>query len=346
MRALVEKELLKVEDEQVLSESLVQMVERNRTDLIKKIHFSNRQRKIKRLVVGVSIAASILLISTLAFFYFNDSPMGQIEIAEQVKDIDPGTNRATLLLESGESIVLHEDKTGIIINEEGIAYTDGTDITNPSSAQYAIMSTPRKGQYSLVLPDGTKVWLNAESSIRYPMAFHGNERSVELKGEAYFEVAHNTKQPFIVETRSQRLKVLGTVFNINDYADEDKTITTLITGKVELHSLLNRSSQILAPDQQAVLEVKGYQVRHVDVEPFIAWKNNEFRFKATPLREVLHQIERWYDLDIDYTHVPEDVKIHALIKRDKKLSSVLYALEKITNIKFKMEGRRLQLMEK
>src|SRR5690606_1002195 len=110
-------------------------------------------------------------ISTLAFFYFNDSPMVQIEIAEQVKDIDPGTNRATLLLESGESIVLYEDKTGIIINETGIAYTDGTDITNPTSAQYAILSTPRKGQYSLVLPDGTKVWLNAESSIRYPMAF-------------------------------------------------------------------------------------------------------------------------------------------------------------------------------
>src|SRR5690606_31986691 len=103
------------------------------------------------------------------------SPTEQIEIAKQVEDIDPGTNRATLLLEGGESIVLHEDKTGIIVNKEGIAYTDGTDITNPSSVQYAILSTPRKGQYNLILPDGTKVWLNAESSIRYPMAFDGNE---------------------------------------------------------------------------------------------------------------------------------------------------------------------------
>src|SRR5690606_29855628 len=103
-------------------------------------------------------------------------------------------------------------------------------------------------------------------------------------------------------------------------------------------------SRILAPDHQALLKPAGYQVYHVDVEPFIAWKNNEFRFKATPLREAMRQIERWYDLDIDYTNIPEDVKIHALIKRDKKLSSVLYALEKITNIKFKMEGRRLQLI--
>jgi len=347
LRDLIEQELLKPEHEWTLPEPFVHMVKQNKAVLMERIQSRQKQNKIKRLIVTTSIAASILLVSTFAFFYFNDRTPQQMKVVQEVKDIDPGTNRATLVLENGESITLSEDKTGITVGKDGrIVYTDGTNIATHTSVQYATLSTPRKGQYNLILPDGTKVWLNAESSIRYPTTFIGDERNVEVKGEAYFEVAHNPEQPFIVEGPSQRVKVLGTVFNLYDYPGEDHTVTTLVNGKVEVYSTEKNLSQILTPDRQAVLTPMGYEVHQVDVEPFIAWKNNEFRFRATPLREAIRQIERWYDLDVDYNHIPNDIKIHALITRDKKLSSVLYALEEITNIKFEREGRRLQLMEK
>ena len=218
-------------------------------------------------------------------------------------------------------------------------------MTSPAKARYARLTTARKGQYKLTLPDGTAVWLNAESSLRYPLTFTGKERVVELQGEAYFEVKHNAQKPFIVQTPNQRLKVLGTVFNVSDYPNEEQTVTTLVQGKVSLSSPLSQGEQVLHPDKQAVLNQRGYQIADVDVRAFTAWKENEFRFKATPLPEVMRQLERWYDLDIDYAQVPKDIRIHALIRRDKKLSSVLYALEQTTNIKFRREGRRLVLMK-
>ena len=344
LRSLVEQELLNLESNRILSEPLAQMVERNRSMLMDSIKTSDKRQKIRRLLVAASVAASILLVTMLTLLYVNNKPIEKIEIAKQ-EDIDPGTNRAILTLENGQSVELNESKTGIAIGNGEIAYTDGTAILQPTAVQYATLTIPRKGQYSLVLPDGTKVWLNAESSIRYPTAFTTEERVVELKGEAYFEVVRNEKQPFIVQTETQRLKVLGTTFNVHAYPNESKVVTTLVSGRVELNGIREHVSQILKPEQQAILGQSGYQISTVDVAPYIAWKDGEFRFKATPLPEVVRQIERWYDLDVDYTRVPDNIKIHALIKRDKKLSSVLYALEKITNVKFEMKGRRLQLMD-
>src|SRR5690606_9468372 len=346
LESLVEQELLHIEQEQTLSKPLLEMVEQNRSALMEKIQTRSKKDKIKKLLIGVSIAASVLLISTWTFYYFGRQPIEQVELADQHNiEIGPGGNRATLTLENGQSIVLNENKTGIAIGENGFAYTDGSKITQNTTTQYATLSTPRKGQYQIVLPDGTNVWLNAESSIRYPTAFTGNERVVELKGEAYFEVTHKPQQPFIVKTDSQHLKVLGTTFNVHDYPDELHTVTTLISGSVELNSMKSHALQILKPEQQAVLGQKGYEISTVDVAPYVAWKDGEFRFKATPLPEAIRQIERWYDLDVDYTHIPDDIKVHASIQRDKNLSSVLYALEEISNVKFKIKGRRLQLMK-
>jgi len=342
----VEQELLHIEQDQTLSKPLLEMVEQNRSLLMERIQTRSKKDKIKKLLIGVSIAASILLVSTWTFYYFDRQPFSEVELAEQNNtEIEPGGNRATLTLENGQSIVLNENKTGIAISENGFAYIDGSKITQNTATQYATLSTPRKGQYQIVLPDGTNVWLNAESSIRYPTAFSDNERIVELKGEAYFEVTHKPKQPFIVKTESQYLKVLGTTFNVHDYPDELHTVTTLISGSVELNSVKNNTSQMLKPEQQAVLRQKGFEVSTIDVAPYVAWKDGEFRFKATPLPEAIRQIERWYDLDVDYTHIPNDIKVHASIQRDKNLSSVLYALEEISNVKFTIKGRRLQLMK-
>lgn len=292
-----------------------------------------------------SIAAAAIAVLIGSFLFFNKDKEKPMQVAETIEDVDPGTNRATLTLEKGGSIALSEDKTGITIGKDGILYEDGTKIAENDQVQYAVLSTPRKGQYQAILPDGTKVWLNAESSLRYLTAFTGSERRVEVKGEAYFEVVHNAEQPFIVETASQQVKVLGTEFNINSYDNEPSTVTTLITGSVELIRKKDKTIKKLKPEQQASLGADNFTVSAVDIRPFVAWKEGEFRFKDTPLHEALRQIERWYDVKIDYTKIPEDIEIYTYIRRDKKLSSVLFALEKITNLKFTVKERRLMLME-
>lgn len=293
----------------------------------------------------LSISAAAIAVLIGSFLFFNKDKEKPIQVSGTVEDVDPGTNRATLTLEKGGTIALSEDKTGITIDKDGILYEDGTKIAENDQVQYAVLSTPRKGQYQAILPDGTKVWLNAESSLRYPTEFTGNQRKVELKGEAYFEVAHNAEQPFIVETALQQVKVLGTEFNINSYDNEPSTVTTLITGGIELSRKKDKAIKKLKPEQQAYLGADNFIVSPVDIRPFVAWKEGEFRFKDTPLHEALRQIERWYDLEIDYTKIPADIEIYAYIRRDKKLSSVLFALEKITDLKFTVKERRLMLME-
>ncbi|HEX7757160.1 MAG TPA: FecR domain-containing protein [Niabella sp.] len=345
LKALIEREFLKPEQDRALPEALAQIVERNHPILIKKIQASrNKDRKVRRLLIASSIAASFLLTGSALMLYLHNKDKQQVQLATR-QDIDPGTNRATLTLENGRSILLNEEKAGVIVSDKGITYTDGTNVAPANEAQYVTLSTPRKGQYQAVLPDGTRVWLNAASSLRYPTAFPGERRLVELKGEAYFEVAHNPRQPFIVATTTQQLKVLGTVFDVNAYANEAHTVTTLIEGSVELSSLANPVPQKLKPNQQAVLDEKGYKIHNVDAAQYIAWKSGEFRFRATSLPEVLRQLERWYDLEVDYSNIPDTIRIHASIRRDKKLSSVLYALEKISNVKFELNGRKLHLKE-
>lgn len=345
LHALVMRELDKGEADSVLFLDLDSMIVRNRDEVMQRISLTDRKKRSRRwLLIAVSAAAGLLLFSVLfvqvRLKYQRTEGMN---IGWLQEDVEPGTNRATLLLESGSSIELNEEKSGIVVGADGILYSDGTKITDNDEIQYALLSTPRSGQYQTVLPDGSKVWLNAESSLRYPTAFEGGERRVELTGEAYFEVTHNPKQPFVVATATQHLKVLGTSFNLNAYKNEPFTITTLVSGSVELGSA--GVAVTIFPDQQARLGTNGFQKREVDVSPFVAWKEGEFRFKATPLHEALRQIERWYDLEIDYAVIPDDIQINALIKRDKKLSSVLYALGEISDVKFKMEGRRLVLMD-
>lgn len=294
----------------------------------------------------LSIVAAAVVVLVGSYVFFNKvEEKPPIKFAGTTEDVDPGTNRATLTLESSSSIALSEDKTGITIGKDGILYEDGTKIAENLQVQHAVLSTPRKGQYQATLPDGSKVWLNAESSLHYPTAFTGNQRKVELKGEAYFEVAHNAEQPFIVETASQQVKVLGTEFNINSYDNEPSTLTTLINGGIELNRKKDKTVKTLKPGQQASLGADNFTVSAVDIRPFVAWKKGEFRFKDTPLHEALRQIERWYDVEIDYTKIPDDIEIYAYIRRDKKLSSVLFALEKITDLKFTVKERRLMLME-
>lgn len=296
---------------------------------------------------GWFTAAAVIFaisVSSLLYLHFksgNNLPNTITKTATE--DILPGKDQATLTFADGQSVELKGEPIKTDIN--GTSYSDGTSIAK-NTVQYATLSTPRKGQYKITLQDGTKVFLNAESSLKYPTQFTGNERVVELRGEGYFEVAHNATKPFIVNARHQKLKVLGTKFNVNSYENEVSIQTTLVSGKVELSNTQNTTPVILKPGQQGKLFSLSsiYFVDEVDAEAFTAWTRNDFQFNGIPLKEVFKQLERWYDIDVDYSQVPT-ITVHATISREKKLSSVLYALEQITNLKFDVKkGRRLTII--
>lgn len=306
---------------------------------------SSRVHRISWITKFVAAAAILLVISFGLYFIPRSGSSVRLGLESSRADVQPGTNRATLISSNGVIHHLSGIKQEIITEKGSIRYKDGTLVENQVSDQNVTLSTPKGGHYCVTLSDGTKVWLNAASSLSYPTSFAGKERSVELIGEAYFEVHHDAKQPFIVRTNGQQVKVLGTSFNINAYQDEYKTVTTLVNGRVQLSREGSIETPELHPGEQSVLAKAGFEVAKVEVSQFVAWKDGQFRFAATPLIEAMRQIERWYDLDIDYTGIPADVKIHASISRNKKLSTVIVALEKITDLKFDVKGRSVKLMQ-
>lgn len=340
---LIERELL-TEPEEQLSPELQAILKRNQAKL-QSIVDPKKSNTRKLWITAASVAASLLLICSALYLVLKiqEAPRDQRETIQ--REILAGTNRATLVLENGKSYDLRQDANGITISDNTISYTDGTKITTANKLQVATLVVPRKGQYLTVLPDGTKVWLNAESSLKYPTAFTGVDRIVELQGEGYFKVAHNSKHPFIVKTGDQNLKVLGTEFNLSSYINDHSTVTTLIEGSVQLESKSGKAKEILKPNQQASLTESNYTVIVVDAEATSSWRDGEFRFKSTSLADAIRQLQRWYDFEVDYTQIPKNLKINASISRDKKLSSVLEVLSDIGNVKLKIEGRRLMVIQ-
>jgi transmembrane sensor len=243
---------------------------------------------------------------------------------------------------------------------------DDSRLTNDHSSSFNTISTPRGRQFQLVLPDGSKVWLNAASSLRYPTVFAGNERRVEVTGEAYFEIEKNPNKPFRVTIlpssggagggRKAEVEVLGTHFNINAYDDEDVIRTTLLEGKVRV---VNRQSAIgsqqsvtLKPGAQARIAISAQShqsspilVQTVDTEQVMAWKNGFFQFNRTPLSEVLKQLARWYDVEIVYEQGVPDIRLGGEMKRDLTLAQVLKGLGKI-GVNFRIEGKTLVVVSK
>lgn len=297
------------------------------------------------------MAASILLALSIGIgiYFYTSHDRTEPEIAT-MQDALPGGNMATITLPDGQTIALSQAKEGIVMSEGILTYNDGTSLIDIASniadeiPEYLTLSTPNGGQYRVTLPDGSKVWLNAASSLRYPSKFTGNDRIVELSGEGYFEVAQNKERPFIVKTGGQSVKVLGTEFNINAYDNESVVTTTLINGSISVMHQQSGRTEILRPGQQASLSDHSFIISNVDVESFIAWKNGDFLFDATELDHVLRQLERWYNIEVDYDHVP-DRKLHGIISRNRNLSEVLYMIERTSGLKFHLKERRLSLSE-
>lgn len=272
-------------------------------------------------------------------------------IAVVQNDVAPGGNRAVLTLANGQRIILDSVHTGMLA-QQGNAQITKTDSGRlaytivqgkPVGIVYNTLATPRGGEFKLRLPDGTDVWLNSASSIRYPTAFTGRERKVEITGEAYFEVAGDKAKPFQVKAGDMNVLVLGTHFNINAYADEGAIATTLLEGSVKV-SIGNDKSVILKPGQQAVAASKLTIVNNANIDQVMAWKNGFFSFDQADLRTVLRMLERWYDIDVKY---PDNLPVRHFkgeLSRDLTLSQVISVLGEM-DVKFKIEGRTLTVMQ-
>jgi hypothetical protein len=308
---------------------------------------------VRPLYIMRAVAASVLLLLSVGVYFFL-KPQQKQQIARH-DQVVPGGNKAILTLANGQKIILTDAKNGAVARQGNIVVnkTAGGQVTyqvsnSTKSGQevYNTMTTPRGGTWGLTLSDGTRVWLNSVSSIKYPTAFTGKERNVEITGEAYFEVAHNRTQPFHVTAGGQRVEVLGTHFNINAYPEEDAVKTTLLQGSVKLvkSSGTTMESVILKPGQQAQVAAQIKVIKHADTDQVMAWKNGLFSFEKVSLQEVLRQLSRWYDVEVVYKGNIEPRKFGGEIGRDLNLSEVLDGL-KASGVHFSLQGRRLIVMQ-
>lgn len=294
----------------------------------------------------MAIAASVILIIGIAAFLFWPKNSRQTTTGSpfaEIQDLPPGKNIATLTIGNGRKIILDSTapsgiSDGRIKIEKGMVVYDTLVVSPPKEN---LLTVPVGGQFTILLADGTKVWLNSESSLKYTTSFVGPERRVVLTGEAYFEVAKNKEKPFIVESSGNEIKVLGTHFNINSYGDENVFTTTLLEGSVQLTK--GAVSKILKPGEQASVSNGNIEVGDADVNMAIAWKNGEFIFRNTPVAAIVKQLARWYNLDVKFQD-PVDKHLNATIKRDVPLSKVLHYLEQTGDMHFKLEGRKLLVM--
>lgn len=312
----------------------------------------NRPARVLRLKTILAVAASVTAVLLMVFFFSAGrfSPAGKPSYARHVQaDIAPGGNRASIVFGNGTEVPLDSAKDGLSIVKEKIQYDDGTAFAQArlaDSSPEASIVTPRGGTYHIVLSDGTKVWLNAASALSFPTDLsNGPERKVTLKGEAYFEVSKD-QRPFIVATDKQEIKVLGTHFNISAYPDEEEQRTTLLEGSVRVMAKgLPGQQSVLQPGQQSVLKGNTLSVGEIDTEEAVAWKNGYFLFRNEPLEGIMRKISRWYDVDIEYQRKTAHMNLEGTLSRFSNVSVVLRLMELTGNVHFKIEGRRIIVMQ-
>jgi transmembrane sensor len=323
------------------------------TDTWQEIQQKRKPPILKRYFLWPAVAAAAcVLLAFSAAFYFYKSGSSSPDKATQVfaQDIPAGGNKAYLTLADGKKISLTDASSGTIANQSGIqitktsngqvVYTIADQKALGKGDHYNRIETPRGGQYQLNLPDGTKVWLNAASSLKYLANFSSKkERSVELTGEAYFEVAKDKNHPFVVKSAGQEIKVLGTHFNVNAYSDEYNVRTTLLEGSVKVNDHV-----VLVPGEQSVLTDGHLVVKSVNVSDAIDWKNGEFVFNKEPLTDILRKVSRWYNVDVVYLRSAQDVPTFSgSVSRFENVSVVLRMLEETSNVRFSIEGKTIKV---
>ncbi|MBD1433087.1 FecR domain-containing protein [Sphingobacterium sp. DN00404] len=300
--------------------------------------------------------AAVFISGMIAISWFIFSPKADDTVVSEI-DIMPGGNKAKITLADGRILTLDESRDGIVVDGQEITYNDGTSTVlalESSSPQWLALSTPRGGTYKVTLADGTTVWLNAESTLKYPTHFAKGERVVELEGEAYFDVKRVQTdnqaaqfKPFKVVSANQTITVLGTEFNISAYRDEEETKTTLVDGKVRVATRRSGEDMTLLPGEQGKNGKNGLEKYKVDVYDYIDWKNGEFVFRNETAKEVLQRIARWYDIAIDYRgYVPSDEVFSGSISRNSNLQTVLNILREAGDVIFEVKDRTVAVRNK
>lgn len=305
-----------------------------------------------------TIAASIILVLGIGAFYLWQSQtreMPQVAIQQKEHQIQTGRNQALLTLADGQKIHLDSIVIGEHITKNNITITkldDGTlayktDTSTPSIQVNALhtISTPRGGQYKVVLPDNSIVWLNAASSLRFPAVFSDNTRSVELIGEGYFEVAHDIHKPFIVTSQDQQTIVKGTKFNITTYPGDSEKTTTLLEGSVLVKNTVHTDAEdvLLLPNEQAVLHQNVIIKSKVDATEAIAWKNGKFKFNNTPIQTIMQQLSRWYNVEVVYLSSIEEITFTGSISRFDDIQDVLRKISLTESVQFETKGGRVMV---
>jgi transmembrane sensor len=340
--------------------------------ILSRINQSIQNVPIRRLVVGRwSVAAAVLILfaaGSLLLRHREPPSSGKLQapVAAVQQDVAPGANKAILILSDGRKIALTDAANGqlgqfgnisiqktkdgqleyVVGGGSGSASGDGADgvAGRPAISGLNTISTPRGGQYQVALPDGTRVWLNAASSLTFPVRFAGPERRVELTGEAYFEVAKNKDQPFKVACHHTEVQVLGTNFNIMAYPDEGEIKTTLLDGSVKIKN--GSDEQLLVPGQQAIDKSEGrLRVVEANLEEVVAWKNGYFIFHNTDIHDIMRQAARWYDVEVAYEGNPKDAVFGGKVSKFRNISVLLKNLELAGSVHFNVQGKKVTVTE-
>lgn len=306
-------------------------------------------RKISLIRTLLKFAAIMILpLSLGVFLLIRENKQEKVVYAEV--PVQPGRKQAVLTLSSGQQVMLAD--TIVHVNEKGMVISNFPDKelvykimndTMKTETIYNTVTVPRGGEYKLVLADGTIVWLNSDSHIRYPVTFSGNTRQVELEGEAYFEVAKDVEKPFIVRMNEYNVRVTGTQFNVRNYSNESLA-TTLVEGGVQIE----RKGKVdrLRPGQQAVLENNEIRIRVVNVEEQVAWRHGAFGFTQCRLENIMEELARWYDVDVFYMNQQvKDYHFSAWFKRSSSINEVINILEKTKKISLDLKGRILTVKD-
>ena len=301
------------------------------------------RRLTRRRTLAIAVCVLLMLTAGVSWYYHQAQyNQGHAELANNYgNDVPAGSDKATLTLSDGRVVALNSDKKGVVIGN-GLTYNDGTSLVDigqdgeMAAATELTMTTPRGGQYQTTLSDGTKVWLNSGSSLRYPLQFGADKRVVVLEGEAFFDVSHDADRPFMVQVNDTEIEVLGTQFNVNSY---HQVTATLVKGSVKIAHAADE--QLLEPGQEAAVG-DHIAVYAANLEKATAWKDGYFHFKDDPMEVIMEQLARWYDVDVVYEGKKPDGKgYNGRIHRQVNLSSVLEMLTYVSGAKFTVNGKQL-----
>ena len=317
-------------------------------ELKQKITECHRQKYRILKYKGIAAAITIILATAVTLIYLQEVHR-PVKTQLEIVQIVPGHPQAVLIGENGKQITLRERQSQ---GRQFIFGADTLEITKDNSLKYEprpisqtewhTLQIPKGGEFKLVLEDGTTIWLNSETELKYPSHFAGNERRVQLSGEAYFEVVSNPQQPFIVSTLQMDTKVLGTSFNVSAYPDENKSHTTLIEGSVEINDKENGESVCLKPGEQALLQDRQLKVVSVNTKLYSQWRKDRFTFSSTNMEEVVRKLSRWYDVEFFFSNSStKEKQFTGSLPKYSEISQVLNIIEMTTNIKFQIKNKTI-----